>query len=75
MKYNTFTKKDYIFAINNVKKKNINMLGLYRSILENEKLDLSDKIEMRELLNEKTFYKHLNFIRLKILNYMLLYLF
>jgi len=37
--YNTFTKKDYIFAVNNVKKKNINMLGLYRSILENKKLN------------------------------------
>jgi len=64
MKYNTFTKKDYIFATNNVKKKNINMLGLYRSILENEKLTLADKIEMRDLLNEKNF-KTFEFYQIK----------
>jgi len=62
--YNTFTKKDYIFAVNNVKKKNINMLGLYRSILENEKLNNDEKIEVRNILNEKHF-KTFEFYQIK----------
>jgi hypothetical protein len=45
-KFNQLTAKEYLFYIDNHKKyTNFNTLGLYRSLLENEKLTLAEKIE------------------------------
>ena len=58
-KYNQFTYnglKDII--VNHKKYTDFNTLGLYRGIVENEKLDTEQKIEMRDFANEyfgKTF--------------------
>ncbi|MDP8080023.1 hypothetical protein [Phocoenobacter skyensis] len=58
-KFNTFTKSEYFYYIDNRKKyTDFNELGLYRSICENDKLDLADKIEIRDYANQffsKTF--------------------
>ncbi len=64
-KFNTFTKKEYFDIIENHKKyTDFNTLGIYRSIYENEKLSLSDKIEVRDYAN--TFFgKTFNFYQLK----------
>ncbi len=64
-KFNTLTKEEYYFFIDNYKKYNdFNTLGLYRSIIENEKLTLDDKIEVRDYSNE-TFQKTFDFLQLK----------
>lgn len=54
-KYNTLTKNEYIYYIENEKKFNVNILGMYRSLFENEKLTQEDKIEIRDLLNKDHF--------------------
>lgn len=64
-KYNTLTLKEYLFFIDNYKKyKDFNTLGLYRSIVENDKLTLEDKITVRECAH-KTFRKTFDFLQLK----------
>lgn len=64
-KFNTLTKSEYFFYIDNYKKyKDFNTLGLYRSIIENEKLDVAAKIEVREYAH-KTFQKTFDFLQLK----------
>lgn len=64
-KFNTLTLKEYLFYIDNYKKyKDFNTLGLYRSIVENDKLSLSEKIEVREYAH-KTFRKTFDFLQLK----------
>lgn len=64
-KFNTFTKSEYFFFIDNDKKyKDFNTLGLYRSIVENEKLSLNDKIQVREYAHSK-FKKTFDFLQLK----------
>jgi hypothetical protein len=64
-KFNTLTLKEYYFFIDNYKKyTDFNTLGLYRSILENEKLTLDDKIAVREYAH-KTFKKTFDFLQLK----------
>lgn len=64
-KFNTFTLKEYFFYIDNYKKyKDFNTLGLYRSIVENEKLALDDKVTVREYAH-KTFKKTFDFLQLK----------
>lgn len=64
-KFNTLTLKEYFFYIDNYKKyKDFNTLGLYRSIVENEKLTLADKISVRDYAH-KTFKKTFDFLQLK----------
>lgn len=64
-KFNTLTLKEYIFFIDNYKKyTDFNTLGLYRSILENEKLNLEGKIEVRNYAH-KIFGKTFEFLQLK----------
>ncbi len=64
-KFNTLTLKEYLFFIDNYKKyKDFNTLGLYRSIVENNKLTLEDKITVREYAH-KTFRKTFDFLQLK----------
>ena len=64
-KFNTLTLKEYFFYIDNYKKyTDFNTLGLYRSIVENEKLSLDEKIAVREYAH-KTFKKTFEFLQLK----------
>jgi hypothetical protein len=64
-KFNTLNLKEYLFFIENYKKyKDFNTLGLYRSIVENDKLTLEEKITVREYAH-KTFRKTFDFLQLK----------
>jgi hypothetical protein len=64
-KFNKLTSKEYFFYIDNYKKyTDFNTLGLYRSIIENEKLGLEDKIAVREYAH-KIFKKSFDFLQLK----------
>src|SRR5688572_15758493 len=64
-KFNKLTVKEYFFYIDNYRKyTDFNMLGLYRSIIENDKLTPADKIEVREYAH-KTFRKSFDFLQLK----------
>lgn len=64
-KFNQFSKTEYFHFIKNHKKyTDFNTLGLFRSIIENTKLNIADKIEIRDFANtffEKTF----TFLQLK----------
>ena len=63
--FNTLTLHEYFFYIDNYKKyKDFNTLGLYRSIVENEKLTLDDKIALRDYAHN-TFRKTFDFLQLK----------
>ena len=63
--FNTLHKKEYIFYIDNHKKyTDFNTLGLYRSICENNKINLSEKIQIRDYTNT-LFGKTFNFYQLK----------
>ena len=59
-KFNQLTKSEYIHYIDNHKKyTDFNTLGMYRSICENKKLTLDDRMEVRDYANtvfEKTFH-------------------
>jgi len=64
-KFNTFTFKEYFFYMDNYEKyTDFNTLGLYRSIIENKKLSLSEKIEVAEYAH-KTFLKAFEFLQLQ----------
>lgn len=64
-KFNKLTLKEYFFYIDNYKKyKDFNTLGLYRSIVENKKLTLTDKLAVRAYAH-KTFKKTFDFLQLK----------
>jgi hypothetical protein len=64
-KFNKLTLKEYLFYIDNYKKcTDFNTLGLYRSIIENDKLTLEDKIAVREYAH-RTFKKSFDFLQLK----------
>lgn len=64
-KFRKLSKSEYKHYIDNHKKyTDFNTLGLYRSILENDKLDLQDKMEIRDYANE-VFGKTFNFYQLK----------
>ncbi len=64
-KFNTLSLKEYFFYIDNYKKyKNFNTLGLYRSIIENNKLTLDDQIAVRNYAHQ-TFRKTFDFLQLK----------
>jgi hypothetical protein len=63
--FNTLTLQECFFYIDNYKKyKDFNTLGLYRSIVENEKLTLDDKIALRDYAHN-TFKKTFDFLQLK----------
>jgi hypothetical protein len=63
--FNKLTFKEYYFYIDNHKKyTDFNTLGLYRSIIENDKLTLEEKIELREYAH-KLFHKTFDFLQLK----------
>jgi hypothetical protein len=63
--FNKLTIKGYISAIDNYKKySDFNTLGLYRSINENEKLSLEEKIQVREYAHRQ-FKKTFEFLQLK----------
>ena len=65
VKFNRLTYKEYFHCIENYKRyTDFNTLGLYRSILENKKLDLQQQIELRDFAN--TFFgKTYHFLELK----------
>jgi hypothetical protein len=64
-KFSTLTLKEYFFYIDNHKKyTDFNTLGLYRSITENRKLDLSQKLELREYAHQ-FFQKAFDFLQVK----------
>jgi hypothetical protein len=64
-KFNQLTVKEYFHYIDNHKKyTDFNTLGLYRAIIENEKLNLNDKIEVRDHAH-KLFKKTFDFLQLK----------
>jgi len=63
--FNQLSKSQYIHYIDNHKKyTDFNTLGLYRSICENEKLTLTEKIEIRDYANT-IFGKTFTFLQLK----------
>jgi len=63
--FNKLTLKEYHFYIDNHKKyTDFNTLGLYRSIIENKKLTIPEKIEVREYAHTQ-FRKFFNFLQLK----------
>ena len=63
--FNHFTKQEYLKTIPNHKQySDFNTLGLYRSLLENEKLSLEEKLEIRDFANEH-FQKTFDFLQLK----------
>lgn len=64
-KFNTLTLKEYFFFIDNYKKyKDFNTLGLYRSIVENEKLTHDEKLIVRDYAHN-IFKKTFDFLQLK----------
>ncbi|QHI34667.1 hypothetical protein IMCC3317_00100 [Kordia antarctica] len=64
-KFNQLEKNEYFHFIDNFKKyTDFNTLGMYRSICENEKLGLNDRIEIRDYANT-IFGKTFDFYQLK----------
>lgn len=64
-KFNELNHEEYIFFIDNHKKyKDFNTLGLYRSLIENEKLCLQDKLIIRDHAYS-LFKKSFDFLQLK----------
>lgn len=64
-KFNLLTYQEYIHIIDNHEKfSNFNTLGLFRSIVETKKLDINQKIAIRDYANQK-FYKTFEFLQLK----------
>lgn len=63
--FNQMQKEEYFYFIKNCKKySNFNILGLYRSLLENNSLTLKDRLEIRDFTNIY-FQKTFNFLQLK----------
>jgi hypothetical protein len=63
--FNSLTHNEYIYIINNYKKfSDFNTLGLFRSLVETRKLDLNQKVEIRDYAN-KQFQKTFEFLQLK----------
>lgn len=64
-KFNELTTEEYIFYIENHKQySDFNTLGLYRSIIENDKLSIDEKIKIREQAHV-IFKKSFDFLQLK----------
>jgi hypothetical protein len=60
-RFNELEKSEYFHFMQNDKKhSDFNTLGMYKSICENKRLSLTDKIEVRDYAN-KSFGKTLNF--------------
>ncbi len=65
VKFNQLTYAEYLQVIEyHQKYTDFNTLGLYRSILENDKLELDQKIAIRDLAHTK-FFKTFKFLQLK----------
>jgi hypothetical protein len=65
VKFNQLTYAEYVQVIEyHQKYTDFNTLGLYRSILENDKLELDQKIAIRDLAHTK-FFKTFEFLQLK----------
>ena len=63
--FSKLTLKEYIFYIDNHKKyTDFNVLGLYRSLAENEKLSLEEKLKVRDYAH-RFFQKFFDFMQLK----------
>ena len=63
--FNTLSFEEYFFYIDNYKKySDFITLGLYRSLSENEKINLEEKILIRNYAN-KSFEKTFNFLQIK----------
>lgn len=63
--FKTFTVKEYCFYIDHYTKyTDFNSLGLYRSLLENNKLSIEEKIQVREYAH-RIFKKRFDFLQLK----------
>jgi len=63
--FNQLSKGEYLFYIDNYSHySDFNTLGLYRSICENEGLELNERIEVRDYANS-IFEKTFNFFQLK----------
>ena len=63
--FNQLNKEEYLFYIENNKQyEDFNILGLYRSLLENEDLDLNQQVEIRDFANQY-FQKTFDFLQLK----------
>ncbi len=64
-KFNELSKAEYFHYIDRHEDySDFNTLGLYRSICENENLDLADRLEVRDYANQ-TFAKTFDFLQLK----------
>jgi hypothetical protein len=64
-KFNELSTEEYIFYIDNHEKyKDFNTLGLYRSLVENEKLSLESRIAIRDHAHS-LFKKSFDFLQLK----------
>ncbi|HEY0656052.1 MAG TPA: hypothetical protein VGD65_23115 [Chryseosolibacter sp.] len=64
-KFSNLTLKECLFYIENYRKyTDFNTLGLYRSIIENEKLSVDEKIQLREFAHGY-FRKFFDFLQLK----------
>ncbi|HET8809743.1 MAG TPA: hypothetical protein VFM65_05700 [Flavobacteriaceae bacterium] len=63
--FNQLQKEEYFHFIENHKQyTDFNTLGLYRSLLENENLQLEEKLEIRDFANQ-LFQKTFDFLQLK----------
>ncbi|TGD58257.1 hypothetical protein [Flavobacterium humi] len=63
--FNSLNLKEYIFYIENHKNyTDFNTLGLYRSLIENEKITLEEKIQVRDFAN-RWFQKTFDFLQIK----------
>lgn len=63
--FNCLTYEEYFFFIDNYKKySDFNTLGLYRSLFENEKLNIEQKISVRDHANS-LFQKTFDFLQIK----------
>ncbi|MEC4814519.1 MAG: hypothetical protein SAK29_14770 [Scytonema sp. PMC 1069.18] len=64
-KFNSLTYSEYLHIIDNHKKfSDWNTLGFFRSLVETKKLDVNQKIEIRDYAN-KQFHKSFEFLQLK----------
>lgn len=64
-KFNTLSLKEYIFFITNHKKyTDFNILGIYRSIIENDKLSLDEKVFVKNHA-DSLFKKTFDFLQIK----------
>jgi hypothetical protein len=65
VKFNQLTYREYIYILDRYRKyTDFNTLALYRSITENDKLDLDQKIAIRDLAHQK-FFKFFEFLQVK----------